>query len=394
MRRVLDGSQVPGYQKTIFCLLLLSSIGFGFLSGTVGVAVRFICALLLLISDTLDNKKTLGIEKRKFLILLIFFVFRIWTYRDSNIFGFLVPIIDTFCFYSVLHLKETSFTQLSKTYVTVFTWISLISLIAWILFLFDIVLFSPRPIKYLDIYDFLDYGFFYKNERTFGLRFQSLFVEPGMYGILCIFTIILNKLKRDYKMLIMIACIIFTMSLASYILLFVLFLYYTLAIKKSLISFFVVASMIGLVYYEGLNYNGGDNIIYDVVFWRLTEREDGTNAFDDRSTYEVYQYYDNMPFSSKIMGIGGIQYQNKRFEGSVDWKSYIVRDGYIGLFLFTILLLLISRYKNTGQRSEKFLLLLLYGLVFYRGFVFALNLGALILFYFMNSSRILDKKKN
>lgn len=387
-------SGTSGLQKYSFCVLLLSCIGFGVLSGNVGVLVRLACALFLLFFNNKTRTGKIQIEKGKSLILFVFFLFRLWTYRDSNIFGLMIPFIDTFCLYVIFLINYKSISSLTNTFVTCLTWISLVSLIAWILFLFDIVIWPPRPLNYLGIYDFLDYGFFYKNELTFSLRFQSLFVEPGAYGILCVFAIILNGLKRDYKTLVFVSAIIFTISLAAYVLLITVFLYNSMVIRKRFISILVILAVIFGIFYIGLNYNGGDNVIYDSIFWRLAEKEDGTNALDERSSDEVYAYYNRMSLSEKVVGIGGQKYQQKRFESSVDLKSYILRDGYIGLFLFVTLFVLLTIQNKSKARKERILLLLIYALVFYRGFVFAINLGAIMLYYFMNNRQLLVEKDN
>lgn len=114
--------------------------------------------------------------------------------------------------------------------------------------------------------------------ESYKIRFNGPFLEPGHVGMIAAFLLLVNQFdfKRKGMWPILIA-IIFTLSLAGYVLAFLSFLMILFYKKKIQLKYLLIYSFLFLVVYLfGMYYNGGDNILYEKIFSRLeTDNEKG-----------------------------------------------------------------------------------------------------------------------
>lgn len=124
-----------------------------------------------------------------------------------------------------------------------------------------------------------NYMFYMRSSfEGYAIRFNGPFLEPGHVGMICAFLLFVNKFNFKMKIMWMIfIAMIFTLSLAGYLLTFISFiiiLFYDrkIQIKHLLLYLFLFF----VIYYIAIYYNGGDNILYEKIFSRLeTDSEKG-----------------------------------------------------------------------------------------------------------------------
>lgn len=111
------------------------------------------------------------------------------------------------------------------------------------------------------------------------IRFNGPFVEPGHLGMMAAFLLLVNQFdfKRKGMWPILVA-IIFTLSLAGYLLAFISFMMILFYKKKiQLKHLLAYTSLFLFIYAFAVYYNGGDNILYEKIFSRL--EADGEKGF-------------------------------------------------------------------------------------------------------------------
>lgn len=373
----------------LIVIYILANIGFSYLNGNIALFVMLLVSLFLIYKSY--NTSLLKITQQKLLICYIVFILYIWHYRDNNILGYVSTIIQVLSISIVVCLNRELLLKVIGLYIRVFSWISGISLFFWVLYLLGIYNISLGTIAFSGVYEFDNYIFFFlKQGDNLWARFQCLFDEPGTYSLLCIITLLLNRFKRDKYSAILLVSILFTLSLAGYlILIFILFYKYIIETKGGLLKLVPFLFCFG-IYWMGVNYNGGDNILNSAILFRLQLNDDNEISGYNRRTKDFDYFYENQVKGEVwLMGIGGKRYKEKHFENSVDYKGYIAYDGVIGLVFFILLYLLIL--KSYAITKDTILIFMVFVIIFLRGFVFSFSPGSMILlnmamFYLSNES--------
>lgn len=366
------------YVVNISGWLIVISFGFSYFTGIIGIVISTILALFVLFFD--NGCK--GLTKKRALIFVCAILLLLWHNREMNFGGFVAFILKLFCIYSVLQLKSEILNEVRKKFLNIFTIISGVSLFFWCLYLMGINIFPTSKITMEGLYELENHVVFVTTDGQIELyrRFQSVFLEPGIYGLLCVICLVLNKFQKDIRSLVLLLSCIFSLSLAAYLILLFLVLYRFYVIKrKTLVNLLMPLFIILGVYYVGMNYNGGDNVLYNAIFWRLTLDDENNLAGYDRRTDHFDDYFETMIRGKKIMvGIGPTEYAKRQFDDSVDLKGFIALDGIVGLSLFMIFYLI--TLKCSVINRETVMAVIVFLLIFYRGFVMSLTLGGILLY--------------
>lgn len=205
-------------------------------------------------------------------------------------------------------------------------------------------------------------------------RFFSVFLEPGYLGCLMALLLFAGDYKLDKKHWynrIFALSLFFTLSLAGWgLTLLGWFLDYlkknkmkTYA-KIGLLAVLLAVTVAGVSYFK--DYNGGNNIINESILQRLEYDEDrGTIAGDNRTSEAnlIYFYFSFLNSNNIWFGVDN---PDDVIEGSyADWTSFVICYGFVGLAGF-VLFLIVSVFIDKRNRYQRFILVLLYALMFFQ----------------------------
>jgi hypothetical protein len=365
---------------TVAVVLIYACLGFSFLNGNIGSFCQIISCLILCYLNGKSKIKYFYVTKNKLIIIGVTSILWMWHGRENNLYGFLSVLIQVTSISTMFFLNNETLLKVAQWFAKSFSIVSCVSLLFWVLHLLGISFIAPQKIMYLGLYELNDYFFFFKSEESVFPRFQCLFSEPGEYGMLCVICILIRGFKKDRYTVILLAAALFSLSLASYLLLAIILFFKYVIQKRKFKSLFIPVIILGGFYILGTTYNDGDNIINNAILWRLTLNDDNQLEYYNRRTVEFDSYYDKEIQDYKLIsGIGQQEYTIRQFENSVDYKGYIALDGLVGLCLFVTLYLLIYRY--IGNSCNTFLSFVIFVIIFIRGFVFSFSPGSLILYF-------------
>lgn len=223
-------------------------------------------------------------------------------------------------------------------------------------------------------YQFYNYIFLVHNYvmENYQIRFCSIFLEPGYAGTLFVFLLYANgmvfKGNRENKILTL--ALLFTLSLAGYVTFIIAWIF--TALQKGFLKAKYIGVLLAIVgsYFFSINYNGGDNVIYENIFSRLETDDSGQLKGNNRNSGTADDYFDFLFTNGQIWtGIGdsGVNMVNG---GKGDYETgnqtqilgagyviYIIRYGIISCILCFIGYLLIGM-KNDIRFNILFLILI------------------------------------
>lgn len=298
-----------------------------------------------------------------FWVLLFSYIFVIKNENIKNIIGNAITLFYPIIVILTLDLNEKKyvFNQFLNLYcVTVF-----VSLIFYLLFIFGVPL--PHGILYHPSFDgyayFDNYHFFifvYDPRSAIFPRFQSVFTEPGHVGMYSAFFLFANKYKRhDKRTWILIASLIFSLSLAAYVLfvigvLIFCFMKSNNKVKISLVlTFFVICSFFATkVYYEKYP----DAVFSKWVLGRVFDDEKSNVKISDslsgRSSdvfKKEYALQKENPVDY-IFGKGARYFGEHIGAGTASAEVFIFQNGLLGVFVLSLFYLyyLTANYSSVG----------------------------------------------
>lgn len=291
----------------------------------------------------------------------------LWAYVAISIVGIifsptmshmLLKIPKAFVIIGVILLKESYKRELFHWFITFFSIILVVTIPAWLLFLFGYPFHHGPVVDIGDGFHYMyDYGFFvksYASEMALYQRFCSVFLEPGWIGTMCLFSLVglWFKIKSIPSWLSSVG-IVLSVSLSAIVNLFLcLFLSVSLKSKHKVILLSVFFSLLlGVVFYSE-NFADDDNVVSELVISRLVYDEELGIAGNNRTNETFDAKFKKMMSSSDVFfGIG--QQVDKRFVESNDWfnktsgiKKELMINGVLGTGLFLLFLyLLFKRYR-------------------------------------------------
>ena len=223
------------------------------------------------------------------------------------------------------------------------TWISksmACLLIVSIPFYFLYLLGVPLPSKdtqYGELYYYTNYFFFLLDDRSLFLfpRFHSVFLEPGHLGTATVLLLFsqCGHWRKWYNVVLWVATLM-TFSLAAYVLSVVIMFLNSWMHRKYLFKKFCVAVCLLSGFVVGaFFYNGGDNLVHDLILIRLEVSDEGELAGDNRVAGWFEDEYESYLNSSDIFWGRDYDYT---IVGNSGYRLFIYENGLVGLFLVVL----------------------------------------------------------
>lgn len=294
------------------------------------------------------NKKDLRATKTNLHICGIFIIIQI--YELFFIYNLLVTTllftINAICCGCTVILLNNKLKKEFLTSITKITAILIaISLFGWILFLVGV----PLPNYYSDTSEFYKHTSYYifllngTQATQIIPRFAGLFLEPGHLATTCCFLLFINKFNfKKWENIVLVLGIIFSLSLAGYgLLIGAALLNFILYAKHKIIYLFLFILFIIVLTITAINFNDGENIIYQRIISRL-EFNNGEMAGNNRFTDEFESHYSRyIESNKKFWGMAQESKDNMSLIiGSAGWKRFIYMQGIIGTVLVVIFYLI------------------------------------------------------
>ena len=312
-----------------------------------------------------NNPKCFDITKLRLISVFVYIL--AWIYislRDGfwiGIFFVAIPIVFFILLKSEIQAKIMTF--ITKAYSILF----LFSVPIWILLLAGINLPNVGLISH-DIwkaYEYVNHIICLKSTGIYMFRFNCIFLEPGHTGLVAAFLLFINRFdfkNNKYLWPILIA-LLFTLSLAGYVLFLVSLILYNIFIINRNVRNIIIISLFGVtLYLFFVNFNNGDNYVNNMIIERL-RFVNGTIAGNNRTGLAMDSYFSKFVESHKFLkGIGIKAYINTGLmEGNSGYKVFFLIYGLIGVIMTFIMYVVFSLNFKT---RESFLLLFLYSINF------------------------------
>lgn len=198
-------------------------------------------------------------------------------------------------------------------------------------------IFPGFPIQYPDmtVYLFFNYFVMLKGASFYeedGLRFQSIFLEPGYLGTLMAF--MLYAVKYDLKKkvnIVLLLGLVASFSLAGYLVAALGYILNISARGRKPIKYILVIALVYGLYLFGITYNGGDNYINHKIIERLQPDNEKVIAGNNRVSLAADDYYESHKGTVELFfGIGdeGVNRYNGTTDVESDYRYSIAGAGY------------------------------------------------------------------
>ena len=292
--------------------------------------------------------------------IFFFLIFYISISLLLNIFGLIVQCANFLIIVTLLCLRHNDKIETLQFVTKGLAWISVISLCAFVI-TFIIGLDLPYIIDTYVNYTRKNYFFFLTpvKEPTFLFpRFESIFMEPGHYGMIISFLLYAQgyDMKKWYNIVLMIGAIL-SMSLAAYVLILIGLVLKFWSTKKKYILIFTLLCGAFVLFFN--HFNDGNNMVKALIIDRL-KIEDGELAGNNRVMQDFEFEFERKAKTSDIL-LGWQPGKSENFIGNAGYKVYISNYGLIGLLICLICSL---GFCNGYQIKQAFFLFLLYGAAF------------------------------
>jgi hypothetical protein len=194
----------------------------------------------------------------------------------------------------------------------------------------------------------------------YGKRFHSVFCEPGQMGTVCVFLIYANRFNfRNLYVCMIFIAVLFSLSLAGYILIFIAAILYFSYSKRSIMRVFCYSFLLILLLYNiVVVYNDGDNLVNYYLFNRLEFDESKIIAGNNRFSVRFEDFYSGLTFNDLLWGIGPDKYisiaNSERFI-SAGYKVFFAAHGIISAILYLSFYWMVIKYHNNTYFGYVFL---------------------------------------
>lgn len=265
-------------------------------------------------------------------ILLALLALVVWTlYNETAVMGMVMICLYLPVLYLIFLPREYQADLLQ--FVT--KWIAIPLIPA--LLIYWVTLFIPLPGVGRFIHPtyepFINYIFYVKTTYDYGWfeRFNAFFLEPGHLAMVCVFLSMANKydFKKNPWLWVLSIAVIFSFSLAGYILSFIGF---SLMKVNSLWKALGLGAAVVVFVLAVQNFSGGDNAVNQLILDRLEYDESkgikGNNRFFNNTDFEYEK-----ALKSGDYWIGVSKKANMSLIGGAGYKIYILKHGLIGVFL-------------------------------------------------------------
>lgn len=271
--------------------------------------------------------------------------------NSQNAIPYILSAAASITLYATLQLDRTTLFKAITLICKILGGFLIISLLAFILHLIGFNL--PYNSTEKSGYYFSNYYLFLLDDREVWAiipRFHSVFLEPGHMGtaIVMLLATQIGHWKKWYNV-VLIVCGVLSFSLAAYCL-FVILLFLRLWIyrQKILLKIIVIVSLIAALVGGSFVYNGGDNMLNQLIVMRLTLNDAGDDIEgNNRVSNDFQKEFERYLESSDILF--GRDYDTSQW-GNSGYRVYIYDYGLVVLLL-TIALNAILFSKGTDRRA-------------------------------------------
>ena len=293
-------------------------------------------ALMIISLGFMPFKFSFGANEGRILLAII--ALTVWSFVTDEV-GMGVTIVCS-CL-PVLYLTQYPYPYLKDLLHFVTKWLAILLIPALLLYWVSLFITLPNfgTLRHPNYEPYTNYFFYIKTTFDYGMfeRFNAFFLEPGHLALLCTFIIMANryKFKSCPWLWILLVSIIFSFSLAGYVLVAIGFLLVNVnSIGKFLITIGLAATFVIGV----LSWNGGNNPLNDLIISRL-EYDDttgikGNNRFFNNTDYEYSRALGTKYFWISVKGRA-----NMKLISGAGYKIYILQFGMIGALLALLLYL-------------------------------------------------------
>lgn len=314
--------------------------------------------LLFLLVKRYHLKENKGVIKKILIWTVLYGIYLLVTgnirYAFSQPFYYLPGIL--MCMLPKLYLEDL-LSFVSKS-------LAIILSAGFIIYVVDLIVDIPPvgAVKIGDYYEFENYIFLIKSQSLRELfRFNGPFAESGHMSMICALLLYANKynLKNWYNIIFLVS-ILFSLSLAGYVLLgFGMVLYYLKSIKSLL--FIVLGSLI-ISYIITNVWDNGNNPVNELIFSRLEYDEDKGISGNNRFDLDTERYYNNLTTQEFLTGLGLTRYNylvEQEVVAGAGYKIFILINGLIGSVFVLLIYYCFSLLTNNRRYAIGFLLLMI-----------------------------------
>ena len=314
--------------------------------------------LLFLLVKRYHLKDNKGVVKKILIWTVLYGIYLLVTgnirYAFSQPFYYLPGIL--MCMLPKLYLEDL-LSFVSKS-------LAIILSAGFIIYVVDLIVDIPPvgAVKIGDYYEFENYIFLIKSQSLRELfRFNGPFAESGHMSMICALLLYANKynLKNWYNIVFLVS-ILFSLSLAGYVLLgFGMVLYYLKSIKSLL--FIVLGSLI-ISYIITNVWDNGNNPVNELIFSRLEYDEDKGISGNNRFDLDTERYYNNLTTQEFLTGLGLTRYNylvEQEVVAGAGYKIFILINGLIGCVFVLLIYFCFSLLTNNRRYAIGFLLLMI-----------------------------------
>ncbi|MGI6222585.1 MAG: hypothetical protein ACOYJG_03130 [Prevotella sp.] len=357
-------SLVTGLMNAAFIIAFLGSMNVWFMIPVGSIYPVFSFLLIALALYIQNSYQGLSLKKELFVLpVLLFFVLNCYIaiVNDQNVNAYIKTLLNTFILFGLCIYNKEKLFGLS-------TWLSKflggLLLISYPLFLLYLLGF---PLPYVDMqyndnfYSFSNYFFFLIDDRSLLAiipRFQSIFLEPTYLGSTTALLLMTQRghWKKWYNISMFFGLFI-SFSLAGYAyIVIIIFLNLWTNRKKVLAKATVAIVAIALFIGGAFIYNGGDNLVHDLILLRL-EVSDGELEGNNRVSVDFDAEYETFLSSGNILF--GEDFDPEIF-GNSGYQVYVFDYGLIGVaLLFAFYFFLLWRAKNRRAMVSAWIICLL-----------------------------------
>lgn len=253
------------------------------------------------------GKVRLVLSKRNIISFLLILLAQVIIQKSTNVFLIVFLAIQDIPLLFILCLDDNRKVECLEYITKYYAYILIPGIIIFLLL--SVVDFPPLNVLCTDSesvglkeYSYLfrrNYIFYEPSDNVWSggifRRFNGPFHEPGHLGMMGAFLLFANQFdfKKKKHLWIIVLSVLFSLSLAGYVLAFMAFImvrFYQGRIRLSRLLLF--AFLVGGVYLGATFYNGGDNTLNNAIFSRLQyDEETGNLSGDNRATELMIDYY-------------------------------------------------------------------------------------------------------
>lgn len=272
----------------------------------------------------------------------------------------IIPIV------TILFMSPMEKRILLNRTINIYCIILLISLFGFIMFKIGVPLLNSPIDNPNPVYSNFTNYYFFTLSLNLGIftRFSSMFIEPGHVGMInSIILFIIGYKIQNFKSLLLTITLIWTFSLAGYLLYLIGLSIRTFCVSSNLTK--TIAKLIGIIIFIGsvgtsLYVWNRDNPFSIMILSRLDVDSSGNFSGNNRTTGNFNSYYKQFESTDEFFTGIGANRMYKYFYGTpnTSYKTFILENGIIAM-MFLLLFFLIYLWAFPSRLGFGLLILLI-----------------------------------